>query len=69
MGERRVEGLYVAVPAFGGVRGARRGVSTNKGCARRQQSLPGWGEWEQEVVEVVEVMGAGEGDMRERAWE
>ncbi len=36
-------------------RRARRGVSTNKGCARRPQRLLGWGEWELEVMEVVYV--------------
>ena len=45
VGERLLEGLYVAVPASGGecARRARRGVSTNKGCARRPQEVVGAG--------------------------
>ena len=77
MRETLLEGLYVAVPAFGGARGAARAVSTNKGCARRPQRLPGWGEWgpqrlpgwEDWEQEVVEVVGAGGVDIRECMWE
>ena len=50
----------------GAGRPAGRARAPNKGFARRPQRLPGWGEWEQEVVEVV---GAGGVDMRECMWE
>ena len=46
VGERLLEGLYVAVPASGGecARRARR-VATNKGFARRPQEFLSWEEW------------------------